>query len=463
MKLQLSVFTVLIQVSLAAQQQVTVMKGQTVHLSCPITAAHQNNVEWRNPENYIMFFSKNKALKDKRYTINKLSESEFSISISNVTFKDGGTYTCLQYSHPTTETKVEVTVVGYPKMSVAKHEGKSAIKCTAEGNHYPPQISWKFNDGPEFHRTAQAQVVREDKKYVSTEVLSVLPGKKRETVRCLVRHPALHSRHLMNFVKIGPKTQFPFSTTTSPPTALSTGSTEVLRTRSTTRAMVNHTPTDVRGTSSENSERLSTSEVTAPTGFPLKPVTSTHSPLSHTDDSTRLTSSSSTSRTNGTDSNATSTTGWISIANKTEEIGAEGNRTVGSDIPKMQAGAARSSSLLVLLVTCLIVCLLVVVIFITIKLRRAHIAWKRENEDSNPSEESSKSKSSQEEKSIQQQRRRGLLNTEFTKYVVDEQTATTTATTTANASPESMHQKQTPQPQMLGRTLAKCDVKETEL
>lgn len=51
-------------------------------------------------------------MKDKRYTINKLSESEFTISISSVTFKDGGNYTCSQYAHNTIEKKVEVTVLG---------------------------------------------------------------------------------------------------------------------------------------------------------------------------------------------------------------------------------------------------------------------------------------------------------------------------------------------------------------
>lgn len=46
----------LFAVSVAVWQRVTVIKGQTVDLSCPITKAHQTNVEWKNPEGYIMFF-----------------------------------------------------------------------------------------------------------------------------------------------------------------------------------------------------------------------------------------------------------------------------------------------------------------------------------------------------------------------------------------------------------------------
>ncbi|KAM6907534.1 cytotoxic and regulatory T-cell molecule [Xenentodon cancila] len=262
----LSVFLLLIQVSLAVWQHVTVMKGHTVFLTCPITNPHETNVEWKNPEGYIMFFNSNKALEDKRYSITKLSQTEFSISISDVNFKDGGNYTCSHYDHHTTEKKVKVTVLGYPTMSVMRHDGKFVIKCTAEGNDYPPEISWRFNNQPEF--LAQTHVYHEDKKYVSMGILNVFPVKKRITVKCLVRHPVLH---LINFVKIGQ------------------------------------------------------------------------------------------------------------------------DRTQGN------------SSLLVLLVTCLVVCLLVVVMFFAIKLRRAHIAWKKENEESAPSEESNKSKSTQDEKNPQGQ------------------------------------------------------------
>lgn len=35
-------------------------------------------------------------------------------------------------------------------MSKTKHEGKTVIKCTAVGNHFAPQISWKIDDGSEF-------------------------------------------------------------------------------------------------------------------------------------------------------------------------------------------------------------------------------------------------------------------------------------------------------------------------
>ncbi|XP_042621169.1 cytotoxic and regulatory T-cell molecule-like isoform X3 [Cyprinus carpio] len=79
-----------------------------------------------------------------------------------------------------------------------------------------------------------------------------------------------------------------------------------------------------------------------------------------------------------------------------------------------------SSPLLILLVTSLVICLLIVVIFLLFRLRKAHLAWKKENEESDQSVESSKSKSSHEEKQSQERGRQGFWNTNFTEYKLEE-------------------------------------------
>ncbi|XP_034745431.1 cytotoxic and regulatory T-cell molecule isoform X2 [Etheostoma cragini] len=472
-KLELSVFVLLIQVSLAVWQHVTVRKGHTLSLTCPLNNAHKTSVDWKNPEGYIMFFNANQALKDKRYSIIKLSETEFSISISNVTFKDGGTYTCSQYRDRTKERKVEVTVLGPPKIEVTKHDGNFVIKCTAEGNRYPPQIFWKLNNGPAI--LAHAQVHHRDKKYVSMDMLHLHSVEKGVTVKCLVRHPALHSKPLMDFVNIQQHlTKSRRTTTTRSPIIQPQGSTKGQTTTSSWsrhgRTTVYHVATEVDRTSSHSSIQLSTvpsnqlfsssepKTAPAPTGFPLNPVTSTGSPLNTSGSTTR-------------NDNATSTTEWTSET--TEEItshnGTEGNITGNVNDPKMQIDTPGGSSLLVFLVTCLIFGLLVVVIFFAIKLRRAHIIWKRvfivtENEDSDPSDDSSKSKSSQEDKNSQGQRRRGLFNTAFTRYEIERPTAiTSVVNTAAMAETEIENEEQTIPPQTPGQKSAKCDIKETEL
>ncbi|XP_035521793.1 cytotoxic and regulatory T-cell molecule isoform X2 [Morone saxatilis] len=482
--LRLGVFVLLIQVSLAVWQRLTVKKGQTVDLKCPVTDADRTNVDWKNPEGYIMFFKHSEVspgVRDKRYSINKLSQSEFNVRISDVTFKDGGNYTCSQYGERITEKIVEVTVLGHPKITRTKHDGRFDIKCSAEGNSYPPLIFWKFNHGPEI--LAHYQVLHEDKKYLSMAILRVQSVESRVTVKCLVRHPALHSQPLMNFVKIGQESKSLRTTTTSSPTARPPGSTEGPRTTTSWfrpgKTTVYLATTDVNGPSSESSIKFSTvpssqlfssnepKTVTAPTGFPLNTVTTPDSRLAISDNSTTSVLSDSTSSRNDTISNATSSTGWASVSATTEITSynsTEGNRTGRFDDPKMRTGSGGGSSLLVFLVTCLICGLLVVVIFFAIKLRRAHIAWKRENEDSDPSEESSKSKSSQEDKNSQGQRRRGIFNTAFTQYVVEEPPViTSVVNTAAMAATESANEEQTSQHQTPGKTFAKCDIKETEL
>lgn len=165
------------------------------------------------------------------------------------------------------------------------------------------------------------------------------------------------------------------TTTTHLPTTPPRGSTEV-----TTTGWFKHESTTVF-LSVPTSQPFSSNEpqtVTAPTGFPVNNVTSMSSHLSTRDNSSTSVSSGST---NDTTSNATSTTDWTSITETTEEITSynhtEGNTTGSFNDPNKRIKKEGSSSLLVVLVTFLIFCLLVVVIFFAIKLRRAHLAWKR--------------------------------------------------------------------------------------
>ncbi|XP_062289003.1 cytotoxic and regulatory T-cell molecule isoform X2 [Scomber scombrus] len=459
LKLQLVVFVLFIQGSLAVWQRMTVIKGQTLHLNCPIRNAHKNTVEWKNPEGEIMFFNLIEALRDKRYSIDKLSQTEFSISVSDVTFRDGGNYTCFEYDHQTIEKKVEVTVFGSPKMSKSNHDGKVIIKCTAEESCKFPQIYWQIDNGPEIH-AHHPQTVHEGKKYVTIDMLHVVSSKNRATVKCIVRHPALSSP-LKNYVKIGPKKP---TTMTSPPTPHSQGSITTTRWISHGGTTAYLTTRDEHGPSSESSATLST--------IPSNETVTEPTHVTSTGEVSRTSVFSNTTKTgNESSSNATSTTGWT--YETTEETpfynDTEGNKTVGSNDREKQTANKGNSSLLVFLVTCLIFALLIVVIFFGIKLRRAHITWKRvfivtENEDSVPSEDSNKSKSSHEEKNSQGQRWRGLSNRAFTQYVSEEPKGITSVINTgAMTAAERTNIGQTFQPQTQAQTPTISNIKETEL
>ncbi|KAF7205680.1 cytotoxic and regulatory T-cell molecule isoform X4 [Nothobranchius furzeri] len=429
-KLLLGVFSLMVQVSLAAVQHVTVMQGDPVSLTCFLNNLHHAHVEWKNPEGHILFYNAREAKRDIRIRITTLSQSEFSIRITSVTFKDGGNYTCTQYDdNGAFEQIVEVTVLGQPRISTVKHGKVNVVKCRVEGNHHPPQISWILSNGPEF--SVHSTIYRDGHTFVSEGSLGVHHVRNRVMVKCLVHHPALYSPPLLAFIKLGQRQKRP-----GPPTLIRVPTAHPGGQRT---AAGDFTTTIMNVFSSEESTLSSSLSFSS-----SDPKYETVTPSLHLEPVT-----SSGSRRSTRDLMPVSETTVDTLFNKTVET----NHTESSD-SNMQVGAERTSSLLVLLVTTLIFGLLVVVVFFAIKLRRAHMAWKRENDDSDPSEESSKSKSVPEDKNSQGQRRRGLFNTAFTQYVVEEPPIMTSVVNTNAATPKD------PAPQ---QTASRSHIKETSL
>ncbi|XP_070305450.1 cytotoxic and regulatory T-cell molecule isoform X5 [Salvelinus sp. IW2-2015] len=363
------------------------MEGETLTMKCHIRNAEGSHVEWNNPDGHVMFFNNQK------------------VSVSDVTFKDGGLYTCLHYIHKVHVVKlVNVTVLGKPKLEITEHNGKTAIKCSAVGNGHPPKISWLLESGLEMYAQPQSQYLLDKNTYSSLDILYVQSYKRRVTLKCIVRHPALHNSSLMNFVKIGQNPTEESHSTTRASHLLSTGLTEVPTTtvshwHSTQVSSETQTATALDWPNTEGS----------PASTPdLQLSTHNWSSVSQTTENTPH---------NGTGHNSSNAKG--SFVNDTET----------------QKGTGGSALLLIFLVTCLILGLLVVVSLFVIKLRRAHILWKKvliitENEDSDQSVESNRSKSSNEEKQSRGRRGNGLFNIRFTKYVIEEPMATETMTTT---------------------------------
>ncbi|XP_024287805.1 cytotoxic and regulatory T-cell molecule-like isoform X3 [Oncorhynchus tshawytscha] len=381
--LQLCFLVLFVRGSIAVQH-LTVMEGETLTMKCRIRNAEGSHVEWKNPDGHVMFFNNQK------------------VSVSDVTFKDGGLYTCLHYIHKVPVVKwVNVTVLGKPKLEITEHNGKTAIKCSAVGNGHPPKISWLLESGLEMY--AQPQYLLDKNTYSSLDILHVQSYKRRVTLKCIVRHPALHNSSLMNFVKIGQNPTEESHSTTRASHWLSTGLTEVTTTAS-----------------RWHSTQVSTE---TPTATALNWPITEGSPASTPD--LQL-----------------STHNWLSVSQTTENTphngtGHNSSNAKGSffNDTETQKGTGRSALLLIFLVTGLILGLLVVVSLFVIKLRRAHILWKKvliitENDDSDQSVESNRSKSSNEEKQSRGRRGNGLFNIRFTKYVVEEPMATETMTTT---------------------------------
>uniref|UniRef100_A0A4W5MRL3 Ig-like domain-containing protein n=1 Tax=Hucho hucho TaxID=62062 RepID=A0A4W5MRL3_9TELE len=455
LKLQLCFLVLFVRGSVAVQHM-TVMEGETLTIKCRIRNAHRSHVEWKNPNGHVMFFNDHKALRDKRYKIINLSVSDFTVSVSDVTFKDGGLYTCLHYTKVPVVTLVTVTVLGMPKLEITEHNGKTTIKCSAVGNSHPPKISWLFGSGLEIDAQPQSQYILEENTYSSLDILHVQSHKRRVTVKCIVHHPALHNSSLMNFVKIGQNpSEESHSTLRTSHWPSTEGPTEVPTTT------VSRWPGTQVSTETPTATALDWPNTKGSPASTPDSQLSTHSQPAHS-----VFEATGYTLANDSSSNSTSTSDWSSVSQTTANTPHNGTRTNSTnargiffDETERQRGNGRSAPLLIFLVTCLILGLLVVVSFFVIKLRRAHILWKKENEDSDQSVESSRSKSSNEEK---QSRRRGngLFNIGFTKYVVEEPMATETTTTTNTKTEEAPEIQVIPQTD--GATLSP-PIKETEL
>ncbi|XP_034149064.1 cytotoxic and regulatory T-cell molecule isoform X2 [Esox lucius] len=459
----------------------TLMEGKTLTMACHIRNAAKSHVEWKNPDGHVMFFNHQKALKDKRYKIINLSQSDFSISVSDVTFKDGGLYTCLHYSHkePVIK-KVEVTVLGKPKLEITEHNGKTAVKCSAMANSHPPKISWMLGSGVEIDAQHQPQYLKVKNTYSSMDTLLLRSHKRKVTIKCIVHHPALYNSSLMNFVKIGPnpteeshfttkashwtskQLQNKVLTTTvshwpSPQASKATPTATVIN-WSSTRGSPASTPY-----SQLNTENLSSLSQTKNT-----PYNDTGSNSTNARDLSSVSQTTMNTPYNDTGSNSTNARDLSSVSQTTmntpyNDTGSNSSNDTGTllDETERQQGNNRSTQLFIFLVTCLILGLLIVVAFFGFKLRRAHILWKKENEDSDQSVESSKSKSSNEEKQSRGRRANGLFQIGFTKYVVEEPMATETKTPSLTKITEEAPVIQVV-PQTNGATQS-SQIKETEL
>ncbi|XP_016345845.1 cytotoxic and regulatory T-cell molecule-like [Sinocyclocheilus anshuiensis] len=381
-----------------ATKYLTVAEGETLVLRCPRKNFSENgHMEWRNPQGHLLFFNNKKALRDSRSSIFHLSSSEYTLHMSNVTLKDEGLYRCLLYDNKVISKRFKVKVLEIPKIEMAEYKDKTIIKCSAAANGHPPELSWQIS-GVEIE--ALSNTLREERssRSLAISLLTVKTHIRKATVMCLAKHTAL-PKQLINFVIIE-----------------------------------NHSVTASTTRYSSTRDELTTDVMITATSAPVISSTA-HVELSSISESTEVlpTRDSTTSNSiqveeHSTATNISLTTHNINSSNSPDEFLTK-NDTNSQGFGKQDL--KESSPLLILLVTSLVICLLIVVIFFLFRLQKAHLAWKKENEESDQSVESSKSKSSHEEKRSQERRRQGFWNSNFTEYNLEEppqNTATSVAT-----------------------------------
>ncbi|XP_058646006.1 cytotoxic and regulatory T-cell molecule isoform X2 [Onychostoma macrolepis] len=405
-----------------ATKYLKVAEGETMVLKCPRKNFSENgHMEWRNPQGHLLFFNNEKALRDPRSSVFTLNNSEYTLHLSNVTLKDEGLYKCLLYDNYVISKRFKVKVLGMPKIEMAEFKDKTIIKCSAEANGHPPELSWQIS-GVEIE--ALPNTLREERsnRSLAVSVITVKTHIRTATVMCLAKHSDL-PKQLIHFVTIENH-------------SITASTTRYSSTRDELKTDTMITATSAPAISSTAHMELSSTVI--------KAVTTSNSiqeEHSTTIDISLITHNISSSESNSPDEFLTK------------------NATNLQDFDKHR-DLKESSPLLILLVTCLVICLLIVVIFFVIRLRRAHLAWKKENEESDQSVESSKSKSSHhEEKHAQERRRQGFWNSNFTEYKVEE-----TSQNTANsvATVDVITETQDNSTEACNK-LGKACVKETEL
>ncbi|XP_056450616.1 cytotoxic and regulatory T-cell molecule isoform X2 [Gadus chalcogrammus] len=427
--LQLTILMLFTNSCRAAWESVTLMKGSTLTLSCPLDNA--NSAEWQNPHG-IMFFKHDKGIKDRRFRIEKLSSKWFDISVSDVTFKDGGDYRCTLYGSVVTTKVFRVTVLGPVQLFKIK---TGIVKCSAGASNLPPNIFWQIGDAIQIHAKPHYTYKNHSGKHNSEELLR-FKALKTDKLCCIVMQPHLNTEPLMNCVKVrATSKRNPPKTTTWSPTEPQ-GSTDLQSMTTTWPEKDQSTEVTMKAINLiKASPEATTLEATASKTVSMRDIPSAVDQSQGATDSWR-----------GTIPETVVSTGWTpstsvahvpvtespdkNITVYTSHNSTEGNRTKGNlEEMEKRSGEKANGTLLIFLVTCLIVALSVVVLFLAIKLRRAHIHWKRENEDSDPSIESNKSKSSDEERWWMGQKCRGIFNIAFTKYVTEEPTGVSIVTT----------------------------------
>ncbi|XP_051972801.1 cytotoxic and regulatory T-cell molecule-like isoform X2 [Xyrauchen texanus] len=383
----------------SAVKQLIVTEGDILVLKCLWkNSSEKVHLEWRNPQGYIMFFNTHRVLRDPRSNVFTLNDSEYTVHVSNVTLKDEGVYKCVQYEDKVIIKKYKVKVLGTPKIEMAKHGDKTIIQCSTESNGHPPELSWVLS-GVEIEAQPNTLWHYGSNRSVAVSVLKIKTHIRQATVKCLAKYQAL-PKPLENIITIGND-----AVTASISSFFSTR--DILKTETkikvTSAPVFSSTAHMELSSNSESNEVFSTGE--SPKSDSTQEDISTATEISLITHSRNLSESNSTEGLQTKNGSSDSTQGF-----GIEIEGEKDNRNAQK----------YSSPLLVLLVTCLIFCLLIVVIFFVTRLLKAHIAWKKENEESDQSQESNKSKSSHEDKQSKERRRQGFWNSNFTEYRVEE-------------------------------------------
>ncbi|XP_076780900.1 cytotoxic and regulatory T-cell molecule isoform X1 [Arvicanthis niloticus] len=350
-------FWVPAQAAFLNMETITVEEGQTLTLTCVTSLTKNASLQWLAPSGFTIFLNQHPALKSSKYRLLHHSATELSIIMSNVTLREEGVYTCLNYGSSVKTKQVRVTVLVTPfqptveALVLRRQDGEKSVvlKCSTERSKPPPQITWLLGEGLEIYGELHHEFETDGKICNTTSTLIVRSYGKNSTVHCIVQHKGLQGRKLV--------APFRFEdlvagqeTTSDAPEQSSLSSQALEQSTSTVSMMENSTAPETDKEEKEHATR--------------DPGLITEASAQHT-------------------------------------------------------GLARRKSgiLLLTLVSFLIFILFIIVQLFIMKLRKAHVIWKKESEISEQALESYRSRSNNEETSSQENNSQAAQSKRCMNYI----------------------------------------------
>ncbi|XP_077644204.1 cytotoxic and regulatory T-cell molecule [Lonchura striata] len=412
----------------AASDSVTLREGENLNLHCSFSTPSNKNftLQWSNPQGFTIFLNTHQVLRDQRYKLLRYSKDELSIQLSNLTVQDAGIYSCFYYrGHVQNKSRnVEILAApSHPVLEVSQDEGGGIkLSCYTHGGRPQPQISWLLDNGIELPGDTRHQLAADGKKWSTRSTLRILSYSPQVTASCVTQHPALGARrlvaslHFQDLPSTGCKQETRLSedaevaSTSENPAVSSSPEKPAVSSPS---ASPDNPEVSSPSTSLKNPEVSSPSvspkdtEVSSPSPSPENPEVSnssaspenpeiSNSPASPENPEV---SSPSASPDDPGVSNSSAFPENPAVPSSAPPPAQPNLTDVASSDPHPRSpGRPRPQGRLLLpaLVAALVAALLLVVLLFLLKLRKAHGAWRRENDVSEQTLESYKSRSNED-------------------------------------------------------------------
>ncbi|XP_014929594.2 cytotoxic and regulatory T-cell molecule [Acinonyx jubatus] len=338
-------------------ETVTVEEGQTLTLKCVVSQGKTTSLQWLAPSGFTIFFNEHPALKNPKYQLLHHSAHQLSVRVLNVSQQDEGAYKCLRYGSSVRTKEVKVIVTATPSTPIL-----------------------------------EASVTR-------------MPnGKEHVTLKCSTvrsKPPPQITWILGNDIELYGETHHEFETDGKKCNSSSILRVHTYSKNSTVDCIIRH-------------KGLQGRKLVAP--FRFEDMV--------TDRETASDALEKNSPSSADPQQPTSTVAVVEDSNTTEIDKEEKNQTaqdpdLTTETNLQYVGVIRRKNgiLLLTLVSFLIFILFIIVQLFIMKLRKAHVIWKKENEISEHTLESYKSRSNNEETSSQEKKDQTFHSKSYMNYI----------------------------------------------